>query len=164
MPKHYVQRPVGHPELHALTALAKAEEAAFFERNPHLVRPYRDRLIGVALCQGAALQYLRRGYGVNDFDVHFFYSQNPQKPKLTRARKRMHAHVGRFENMPVDFLRTVVPARVRVARTAGRLAYLEAFLEQRPTPNARHLAEKAVVGLMPKGIFGVIIWQPADAE
>ena len=164
MPKHYVQRPVGRSELHALTALAKAEETAFFRRNPHLVRPYRDRLIAVALCQGAALQYLRRGYGVNDFDVHFFYSQNPQKRKLTRAKKRMHADVSRFKIVPVDFLRTVVPARVKVVRTAGRLAILEAFLQQRPTPNARHLAEKAVVGLIPKAMFGVIVWQPADAE
>jgi len=162
MPKHYVQRPVGRAELQALTTLAKAEEAAFFERNRHLVRPYRDRLIAVALCQGAALQYLRLGYGVNDFDVHFFYSQNPQKPRLTRAGKRVHSDVGRFKNIPVDFLRTVVPARVKVARTAGRLAILEAFLEQTPTPNARHLAEKAVVGLMPEAIFGVIVWQPAD--
>lgn len=164
MPKRYVQRSVGRPELQTLTTLAKAEEAGFFERNPHLVRPYRDRLIAVALCQGAALQYLRRGYGVNDFDVHFFYSQNPQKPKLTRSKKRIHADVGRFKNMPVDFLRTVIPARVKVARTAGRLAMLEAFLQQAPTPNARHLAEKAVVGLMPKAIFGVIIWQPADPD
>lgn len=164
MPKRYVQRPVGRSELHALKALAKAEEAAFFERNPHLVQPYRDRLIAVALCQGAALQYLRRGYGVNDFDVHFFYSQNPRKPKLTRAKKRTLADVGRFENMPVDFLRTVVPARVKVSRPAGRLAILHAFLQQTPTPNARHLAEKAVVGLMPKEMFGVIIWQPTDPE
>jgi hypothetical protein len=74
----------------------------------------------------------------------------------------MHSDVGRFKNMPVDFLRTVVPARVKVARTAGRHVILEAFLQQTPTPNARHLAEKAVVGLMPKAIFGVIIWQPAD--
>jgi hypothetical protein len=164
MPKRYVQRPVGQAELQALTKLARAEEAAFFERNPHLVRPYRDRLIAVALCQGAALQYLRRGYGVNDFDVHFFYSQNPQKPRLTRASKRMHSAVGRFKNMPVDFLRTVVPARVKVARTAKPLAILEAFLQQTPTPNARHLAEKAVVGLMPKAMFGVIIWQPAGSD
>jgi hypothetical protein len=164
MPKHYVQRPVGRSELQVLITLAKAEEAAFFKRNPHLVRPYRDRLIVVALCQGAALQYLRRGYGVNDFDVHFFYSQNPQKPKLTRAKKRIHSDVGRFKNIPVDFLRTVVPAKIRVAKTAGRLAMLAAFLQQGPTPNARHLAKKAVVGLMPKAMFGVIIWQPADVE
>src|SRR6476660_6270507 len=100
MPKRYVQRPVGLAELQALTTLAKAEEAAFFDRNSHLVRPYRDRLIVAALCQGAALQYLRRGYGVNDFDVHFFYSQNPQKPRLTRAKKRMHSDVGQFKDMP----------------------------------------------------------------
>lgn len=83
-----------------MTTPAKAEEAAFFERNPHLVRPYRDRLIAVALCQGAALQYVRRGYGVNDFDVNVFDSQNPQKPKLARAKKRVYSDVGRFKNTP----------------------------------------------------------------
>ena len=79
-----------------------------------------------------------------DFDVHFFYSQNPQKPRLTRAGKRVYSDVGRFKNIPVDFLRTVVPTRVKVDRTAGSLAILEAFLQQVPTPNARHLAKKAV--------------------
>jgi hypothetical protein len=77
MAKHYVQRPVGRPELRKLRVLAQAEENRFFTVNRHLVAPYRGRLIAIALCQGAALQYLGQGHGVNDFDVHFFYMQNP---------------------------------------------------------------------------------------
>ena len=60
-------------------ALTKAEEANFFERNPHFVQPYRSRLIGTSLCQGAALQYLGRGYGVNEFPQFMFL---PKKPVL----------------------------------------------------------------------------------
>jgi hypothetical protein len=158
--KRYFQRPVGRSELAALESLARSEEVAFFERNPHLVEPYRDRLVAVALCQGAALQFLGLGYGVKDFDVHFFYAQNPQKPKLTRRVKSIVANVGAFENIPVDFARSVLPTRVRVPRGADRFLTLIAFLEQAPTPNARHLAEKAVIGLMPRELFGVIIWSP----
>jgi ATP-dependent DNA ligase len=54
-----------------LTTLAKAEEVAFFERNPHLVRSYRDRLIAVALCQSAALQCT---VGTKTFDALIFGS------------------------------------------------------------------------------------------
>jgi hypothetical protein len=58
-------------------------------------------------------QYLGPGYGVNDFDVHFFYLQNPRKPRLTRARKRIVADVVSFDNIAVDFLRTIVRVRMK---------------------------------------------------
>jgi hypothetical protein len=85
MSKIYLQQPVAEPELRDLARLASEEERAFFVRNPHLITSYKDRLIAVALCQGAALQFVGRGYGVADFDVHFFYQQNPDKPRLSRA-------------------------------------------------------------------------------
>jgi hypothetical protein len=77
--------------------------ARFFTDNPHLAAPYRDRLVAIALCEGAALQYLGRGCGVNDFDVHFFYTQNTQKPRLTRARKRIFADVRYLTNIDAPF-------------------------------------------------------------
>ena len=160
MGKTYIHQPVGSSELRALAELATAEEAAFFERNPHLELSYRGRLIAVGLCQGAALQYLGRGYGVNDFDLHFFYRQNPRKPKLTRARKRVFADVGTFDNVPVDFLRTVVPSRVHVPKRAAAVEILRAFLRQAPTLNSRYLAKKAVVGLFPRELFGIVVWDP----
>jgi hypothetical protein len=157
MSKRYIHRRVGKAELRSLVALAKAEEYAFFQRNPHLVRLYRGRLLAVALCQGAALQYLGCSYGINDFDVHYFYAQHPAKPRLSRAVKRIRATVGTFDNVPVDFIRTVVPA----IKTAGRRSAAErinAFLRDRPTSNARHLAGKAVVGLLPNHLFGRVLW------
>lgn len=154
----YLQQPVGRQELRALVALAKTEERFFFERNPHLVRPYRDRLLAVALCQGAALQYLRCGYGVKDFDVHFFYAQNPSKPRLSRAVKRISASVGRFSDVPVDFIRTVVRVDDAKRTVAQRIKF---FLEEQPTANAMHLSKKAVVGLMPNALFERVLWRPA---
>ena len=164
MAKHYVQRPVGRPELRKLRVLAQAEENRFFTVNRHLVAPYRGRLIAIALCQGAALQYLGRGHGVNDFDVHFFYMQNPRKPRLTRTRKRIVTDVVSFDNIAVDFLRTVVPVRIKGPRPTGVITLLRTFLEQAPTANAKHLARKAVVGLFPREIYGKAIWPSPKVE
>ena len=91
MKKPYLQRPVGRAELKSLVELVHIEEKAFFKRNPHLIKPYRNRLLAVALCQGAALQRIGCGKGVKDFDVHFFYAQNPDKPLLSRTVKRILA-------------------------------------------------------------------------
>jgi hypothetical protein len=57
-----------------------------------------------------------RGYGVADFDVHFFYRQSPAKPRLSRPVKPLTANVGHFDQAPIDFVRTVVPAWLCVAR------------------------------------------------
>jgi hypothetical protein len=35
---------------------------------------------------------------------------------------------------------------------------LRAFLHQRPTANAAHLAQKAVVGLEPREFRNVVVW------
>jgi hypothetical protein len=158
MGKICVNQPVGQRELQALVTIATAEEAAFFDRNPHLVGPYRTRLLAVALCQGAALQYLGRGYGVNDFDLHYFYAQNPSKPRLSRAVRRIWASVGVFANVPVDFIRTVVPDSEPARDPQVIVQQLRRFLDDRRTANAAHLATKAVIGLSPVPLFGATIW------
>lgn len=56
-----MQMPVTRTELDALAVLAEAEERRFFSSNPNLVSAYQDRLLAVALCQGAALQYIGCG-------------------------------------------------------------------------------------------------------
>jgi hypothetical protein len=163
MKKRYIQRAVGIAELRSLISLARAEEKAFFERNRHLARPYRDRLLAVALCQGAALQYLGCGYGVNDFDVHLFYAQNPKKPRLSRTVKRIYADVGAFPHWAVDFIRTVIPARRRTAKQSA-IERIRAFLRERTSSNARHLSSKAVIGLLPRRYFATVLWQPSKTE
>src|SRR6185503_8612564 len=123
----------------------RTEEQEFFRRNGHLVPLYRERLLAIALCQGAALQYLKRGYGVNDFDIHYFYSQNPKKPRLSRAVKRAWTSVGGFEHVAVDFVRTVVPSLV--SSNKQPVSIIRTFLRRGVTPNAHHLAMKAVIGI-----------------
>jgi hypothetical protein len=159
----YFQRPVGKAELRSLVALASEEERAFFERNSRLIPLYRDRLIAIALCQGAALQYLSCGYGVKDFDVHFFYRQNPDKLRLSRAVKRVHAHVGAFKNIPVDFIRTVVPSTELTTEQSIK-DRIQSFLRKRPTANSVHLSKKAVVGLLPSELFGKVLWRPTGTN
>jgi hypothetical protein len=155
MAKAYIDRAVGVRELRTLSDLAGTEEQDFFRRNAHVVPMYRQRLLAIALCQGAALQYLGRGYGVSDFDVHYFYSQNPKKPRLSRTVKRVWTKVGSFEDVAVDFIRTVIPSGVR---GSDPVHTIQKFLRERPTPNARHLAGKAVIGVFPRRLFGVVIW------
>lgn len=48
---------------------ALAAEAELFERNPRGSGRYAGRLLGRALCQGAALHYVNGKNGVKDFDV-----------------------------------------------------------------------------------------------
>jgi hypothetical protein len=158
MAKTYVQQQVGAVELRDLATLAQQEESEFFVRNLHLSEPYRDRLIAAALCQGAALQLVGRGYGVADFDIHFFYRQNPSKPRLSRAVKRITANVGNFEHAPIDFVRTLVPVWLCGSHEGDAETLLKAFLAQKPTSNAKYLSQKAVVGLTPQALFGRIIW------
>jgi hypothetical protein len=115
-------------------------------------------LLAIALCQGAALQYLGRGYGINDFDLHYFYAQNPSKPRLSRAVGRVFVSVGNFANVPVDFIRSVVPGGEPTSDVDSVVRQLRVFLNQARTANAAHLAEKAVVGLSPSLLFGATIW------
>ena len=154
----YINRSVTQDELQDLATLAIAEEKAFFERNPHLIKFYRQRLILVALCQGAALQYLGCGYGVKDFDIHFFYAQNPNKRHLSRSPKRYYADVGAFPNVLIDFIRTVVPRSQPYLKPEVAIQTIQEFLYSKPTSNAWHLSQKAVIGLYPDEVFEEQIW------
>ena len=59
-------------DLLRLAALAADAEAELFRRNPRGSGRYAGRLLGRALCQGAALHYVNKTNGVKDFDVWSF--------------------------------------------------------------------------------------------
>jgi hypothetical protein len=61
-------------DLLRLAALAADAEAGLFRRNPRGSGRYAGRLLGRALCQGAALHYVNDRNGVKDFDVWSFYA------------------------------------------------------------------------------------------
>ena len=67
-------------DLLRLAALAADAEAELFRRNPQGSGRYAGRLLGRALCQGAALHYVNESNGVKDFDVWSFYAQPDDWP------------------------------------------------------------------------------------
>ena len=153
-----IDRPVTDYELRSLATWAISEEKEFFDRNSHLKELYRQRLILIALCQGAALQYLGCGCGVKDFDIHFFYAQNPDKPRLARTVKQIYGRVGSFPQMPIHFIRTVLPqVKPHLDSTAG-LQTVRQFLQNKPTSNACYLSQKAVIALWPDEVFAAQVW------
>jgi hypothetical protein len=97
-------------------------------------------------------------YGVKDFDVHFFYLQNPSKPRLSRSVKRTRSTIGAFADFPVDFIRSVVPGSVEVGGWRGDKHLIQQFLRAQYTANARYLSKGAVVAILPSALFGVVLW------
>ena len=97
--------------------------------------------------------------GVKDFDIHFFYRQNPAKPRLSRAVKRVRGTVSGFGDVGVDFVRTVIPVQL-CAGVENPVELVRIFLLNPPTPNAQHLSQNAVIGVCPNALFGVAIWPP----
>jgi hypothetical protein len=67
-------------DLQRLATIARADREDLFHRNPAFGRLYADRLICVALCQGAALHYIDRQNGVKDFDEWTFFRAHPDRP------------------------------------------------------------------------------------
>lgn len=156
-------------DLERLLAIAEADRAAFFVRHPDWAAQYRDRVLGVALCQGAALHYLRSEAGVQDFDVYTFYADHPGRPWY--ANQKAHADFGdpKFGTSPdkphfvgrrVDLLGRSLDAPVGAEPAAAIQAWLGAG---RGKQSAAFLREKAVVLLAPAPRLGEIVW-PTGAQ
>lgn len=139
-----------------------------FDSNPRWAF-YRDRLICVALCQGAGLHFVDRRNGVKDFDVWTYFAATASRPYPDPALYR--------RNKPYDFGQSDHGARQEeVARGyAGRkidllsdslevpvgadpAETLRAWLAHPPRDTPRCLAVKAVVLLEPKARRGEVVW------
>lgn len=151
-------------DLERLAHIALEDQAAFFHRNPDIAAVYRDWLLCIALCQGAALHYIDGRNGVKDFDVWAFYRESAARP-FPRRRPRVvrdfgDPRFGRTEDAPhfrgrrVDILVKSIdgPDGVSFGET------VRLYLRTSRTPTARSLAEKAVVVLHPAEGQGQILW------
>lgn len=151
--------PLTESDLQPLREIALAEHSAFFARNPYLEAAYAGHLIGICLCQGAASHYLDPRIGVKDFDIWFFYREDPRARIPHRARKRVpDGPKGR----PIDFLRRAIPAPVAERYADDPAGAIMAYLLQRDTATKRALLQKAVVGLAPDALFGRILWRGTE--
>lgn len=148
-------------DLKRLYDLARRDREDLFSRYSAYQEAYADRVICVALCQGAAQHYIDGKTGIKDFDVWTFYRTNPKKrwcyrrlkscdfgdPKFGQSMDRPD-----FVGRRVDLLgRAIAASREEHPRTA-----LQRYLREPKTDTAFRLAKKAVVLLYPD--CGTVIW------
>jgi hypothetical protein len=156
-------------DLLRLAALAADAEAELFERNPHGSGRYAGRLLGRALCQGAAVHYVNGKNGVKDFDVWSFYAEQDDWPFPARWRRTRDFGPSKFGRYPgdpprytgrrVDFLGRSLPA----VPGADPAHAIHDYLASGRTTSARALAAKAVVLVDPMDRVGEIVW-PTDGR
>lgn len=150
-------------DLKHLARIAAQDRASFFSRHPAWARLYYNRVVCVALCQGAALHFLTGKKGVKDFDVWTFYAEHSAKKFPYRRKTKRDFGKTKFGRSPkepgyigrpVDLLGRSIPYRVG----AKRVEALRDYLTNATTESSRHLAKKAVVLLQPSSQRGRIIW------
>ena len=153
-------------DLLRLAALAADTEAELFRRNPQGSGRYAGRLLGRALCQGAALHYVDESNGIKDFDVWSFYAQYDDWPFPARWRgtrdfgpSKFGRHSGdppRYAGRRVDLLGRSLPTRPG----ADPAHVLRRYLAAGRTGSAKALAAKAVALIDPQNRVGEIVWPP----
>jgi hypothetical protein len=149
-------------DLKRLLRLASRDMDMFFERNPLYSKPYKDKQLLIALCQGAALHYIDKKSGVKDFDVWFFY---PKKSIDLPYRRRGVVDFGvskfgrnpkmkKYEGRTIDVL---MRSDVNFNNKKPELAIYN-YLIAKKSKTAKLLSQKAVIGLYPESVFGKVLW------
>lgn len=150
-------------DLQRLAEIARADREELFTRNAHLARCYRDRVICVALCQGAALHFVDTTVGINDFDVWTFFRAHeagPFPPRRRVERDFGNPKFGRSSDRPdfdgkrVDLIGRSIPA----ACDEDPASTIQHYLVSQRTRSARCLAEKALIFLEPGKLVGKVVW------
>jgi hypothetical protein len=148
-------------DLKKLAIIASNDRKRFFHDNPIWEKHYADRVLCVALCQGAAKYYLDGETGINDFDVYTFYKTNPTKQWCYRRKLFFDYNdpkFGQSKDKPKYIGRRVdcLGRAIEVKDGENIISALRRYLTSGKTKTARCLAEKAVVLLEPS--CGKIVW------
>ena len=155
--------PIDRDDLTHLAQISRSDLADFFARKPRY-SVLEDRLVCIALCQGAALHFLDYTNGVKDFDVWAFFAAHPDAPDFPWRRRKARdfgdPEFGRSPDRP-DFVGRRVDLLGRsleVAEDADPIFVLRRYLSEGRTETARRLSEKAVVLLEPADRLGTVVW------
>lgn len=157
-------------DLARLSDVASEDRERFFRVRPE----YRERLLCVALCQGAGLHYVdvdageQEPNGVKDFDVWSFFAAIPGQ-RFPADRRMTHVDLGpsKFGRWPdepdrfrhyrgrrVDMLMRALPVGV----DADPATALRSYLGESRTGSARRLAAKGVVLIDAAVRRGEVVW------
>jgi hypothetical protein len=158
-------KPIADSDLARLAEIAAQDRAARFARRPRW-RVYADRILSVALCQGAALHYVDAKNGVKDIDVWTFYAEHSEGTfpyRWTTWADFGESRFGRWSEDPhADALKgrrvDLIGRSLNEPPGADPVAALTRYLTEGKTESARRLAEKAVVIIDPRALRGTIVW------
>ena len=148
-------------DLERLAEIAIRDREDFFRRHPEWAVAYADRVLGVALCQGAAQHYIDGKTGINDFDIYTFYRKNPRKrwyAKRLKAYDYGDDKFGQSLDQP-DWVGRRVDCMARaIEANEGEdvIAAVQQYLREGASETAHLLAQKAVVLLDPD--CGTVVW------
>jgi hypothetical protein len=149
-------------DLARLAHIARKDRESFFARLPQY-RPLEERVVAVALCQGAAKHFVDGENGVKDFDVWTFYAAHPDATNPVRRRVARDFGDPTFDQTPgqeafvgrrVDLLGRSLRARPE----SDPAEVLHTYLTEKRTKSAKHLASKAVVLIEPAECVGHVVW------
>jgi hypothetical protein len=155
--------PLSKDDLRRLGDIARADRERMFSHSPHWAL-YRERLLAVALCQGAALHYLDGRNGIKDLDVWTFFaalpSRYPDRALYRRnkpydfgpSRHGRHPDLPGYAGRKVDLLSDSIP----VSPDADPRESIRGWLRSERRGNPSHLATKAVVLIEPT--LGQVVW------
>jgi len=146
--------PLEEHDLEELKKLALKEHEDFFIRNPHLKSAYYNSLIGICLCQGAALHLLKRKVGIKDFDIWHFYEKHDSTSFPNRAHKRIE---NGYKSKPIDFLKRAILKDICNSYPNNPEQIIMKYLCKENTNTKVHLLKKAIVGLYPDEIFNKVL-------
>lgn len=155
-------------DLQRLASIARSDREDLFRRNSSLGKLHRNRVLCVALCQGAALHYLDKKNGVRDFDVWTFYHEHHECPFPYRRRMRRdfgHPKFGKSPDSPtfvgrrVDLFGRSIPYE----RDQTPIEAVRCYLANSRNRSPRLLAKKAVIILEPEDQLGEVLW-PIERE
>lgn len=156
-------------DLARLAAIAEDDRDARIARRPRW-KPYADRVLCVALCQGAALHYVDGRNGIKDLDVYTFYAEHPTGPFPYRWLTNADFGPSRFGRYPGDPDRFVgrrvdlLGRSLNVSLDVDPVEAVRGYLAAGRTETARQVAKKAVVLLEPEELRGEIIWRLAPSS
>ena len=155
-------RPIERRHLERLLEIARADRDQFFCRHRDWAI-YADRVVATALCQGAALHYLRGEVGVHDFDVYTFFAAHRARRWYAKRNKPMDFGLPDFGQSPdrphfvgrrVDLL----GRGINVSTREDPAVAIRRWLVISPTRSAHYLRQKAVVLLEPVDRMGERVW------
>ncbi len=159
-------KPISRTDLKRLTDIARKDREGFFQSHPQWAKSYGNRVVCVALCQGAALHYVNGKTGINDFDLYSFYKEHPSMNWYAKRIKSYdfgNPKFGKSVDKPNFIGRRVdcLGRSIGVNRNESPIEAIIRYLQEGKTETARLISLKAVVLLEPN--CGRIVW-PVQQE